>query len=500
MENENKAKQGMVYLIGAGPGDPGLITVKGREILRNCDAVVYDHLAAQELLEETKPGSKRIYVGKQAGCHYKSQKEINSILVELAKKGFRVVRLKGGDPFVFGRGGEEVLALKEAGIPWMIVPGVTSAVAVPECAGIPVTHRALSQSFHVITAHGKEGEDSLDFEQLAALSGTLVFLMGLGRLSFLTQGLINAGKSGNCPAAVIEKGSLPEQRSVRGTLEDLSDRVRQAGLSTPAVIVVGETAGMDLSGIPERIVGITGSDGFCGKLTECFHSCGIKTRRLGGLSLCSLMEKRGEKVYHSLERFTVLTFTSANGVKLFFEGLFDRGMDARKLSHLKIAVVGEGTREALKSFGILADWMPERYTTEDLAWLLAKHCGPEDQVLIPRSAKGSRELNRILDKAGVSYEDVPVYETEGRDFDVSLLEGLDGLVFGSASGVEAFWREMEGWPDPGVLKKLEGILVGAIGPYTVKALEKHGISAISCPSEFTAEKLAEEMREAFCSE
>ena len=186
MENENKAKQGMVYLIGAGPGDPGLITVKGREILRNCDAVVYDHLAAQELLEETKPGSKRIYVGKQAGCHYKSQKEINSILVELAKKGFRVVRLKGGDPFVFGRGGEEVLALKEAGIPWMIVPGVTSAVAVPECAGIPVTHRALSQSFHVITAHGKEGEDSLDFEQLAALPGTLVFLMGLGRLSFLT--------------------------------------------------------------------------------------------------------------------------------------------------------------------------------------------------------------------------------------------------------------------------------------------------------------------------
>lgn len=496
MENENRTKQGMVDLIGAGPGDAGLITVKGMELLKACDAVVYDHLAGQELLEETKPGCKKIYVGKQAGCHYKSQQEINSILVKLARQGLRVVRLKGGDPFVFGRGGEEILALKEAGISWQVVPGVTSAVAVPECAGIPVTHRALSQSFHVITAHGKEGEDCLDFKQLASLSGTLVFLMGLGRLSSLTEGLMEAGKAENCPAAVIEKGSLPGQRTVRGTLKDLAKQVRQAGLSTPAVIVVGETAGMDLSGISSWTVGITGSDGFCGRLTECFRSLGIRTRKLGGLSLTSLVKEQEERLYDSLEDFSVLAFTSANGAKLFFEGLFERKMDGRSLSHLKIAAVGEGTKEALKSFGLLADWVPERYTTEELAWLLAKCCRPEDRVLVPRSADGSRQLNRILDEAGISYEDIPIYKAESRRFDSSLLEGLDGLAFGSASGAEAFWRELEAQSEDSILKKMEGLLVGAIGPYTAAALNHHGIFNLFIPSVFTAEKLAQGMWEA----
>lgn len=493
MKNESREKQGIVYLIGAGPGDPGLITVKGRERLRNCDAVVYDHLASQELLEETKADCQKIYVGKQAGCHYKSQKEINSILVELAAKGLRVARLKGGDPFVFGRGGEEILALKDAGLSWEVVPGVTSAVAVPECAGIPVTHRSLSQSFHVITAHGKEGEDRLDFEQLASLSGTLLFLMGLGRLPFLTHGLLQAGKEGSCPAAVIEKGSLPGQRTVRGTLENISEQVRLAGLSTPAVIVIGETAGMDLSGIPGWTVGITGSEHFCRRLADCFHSLGIGTRQLGGLELRPLTGENWEKVYSSMGSFTVLAFTSANGAELFLKGLLERGMDGRSLAHLKIAAVGEGTKEALKRFGLVADWVPERYTTEDLARLLAERCQPGDRVLIPRSVKGSRQLNRILEGAGVSYEDIPIYEVEGRSFDASLLDGLDGLAFGSASGAEAFWREIEARSDPDALKKLEGILVGAIGPYTSEALSRHGISGVLCPSAFTAEKLAQEM-------
>ena len=228
----------MVYLVGAGPGDPALMTLKGQALLSSCGALVYDHLASRQFLEWVPSACRKIYVGKQAGHHSMKQDEINAVLVELALSGLTVVRLKGGDPFVFGRGGEEIQALEAHGIPYETVPGVTSAIAVPECAGIPVTHRGVSRSFHVITGHTRDGEDCLppEFETYGSLPGTLVFLMGLGQLPAITARLIEGGMAPDTPAAVIENGTLPDQRAVRAPLSGIHAKVLEAGIGTPAIM------------------------------------------------------------------------------------------------------------------------------------------------------------------------------------------------------------------------------------------------------------------------
>ena len=245
-------KKGVVYLIGAGPGDPGLITLKGKEILESCDALVYDHLASKEFLSWVPSRCKTFYVGKQAGCHSMKQDQINELLVQLALEGNKVVRLKGGDSFVFGRGSEEILALKEKEIPWELVPGITSCVSVPELAGIPVTHRNVSRSFHVITGHTLAGGcEQNELKAYAAMEGTLVFLMGFHSLSSITEGLIRGGKSPQTPAALIENGSLLNQRVLRADLETLAAKAKEQGFHTPAIIVVGEAAAFNLQ--PETV-------------------------------------------------------------------------------------------------------------------------------------------------------------------------------------------------------------------------------------------------------
>ena len=235
---------GKVYLEGAGPGDAGLITAKGLEKLKKCDAVVYDRLVTEELLDVLSPDCEKIYVGKEAGKHYKRQEEINRILVECAKKHKNVVRLKGGDPFVFGRGGEEIEALRQYNIPYEVIPGVTSAVAVPECAGIPVTHRGVARSFHVITGHTKNsvGSPEYDYETLGKTEGTLVFLMGLSNLGEIADKLIFAGKPANIPVAVISDGTTACQKVVKGRLKNIVEKVNESNLKSPAIIVIGETA------------------------------------------------------------------------------------------------------------------------------------------------------------------------------------------------------------------------------------------------------------------
>lgn len=244
-------KKGFVYLIGAGPGDPQLITLKGQQLLKTCDAVVYDHLASAAFLSWVPSHCRILYVGKQAGHHSMTQEQINELLIKLAREGLKVVRLKGGDPFVFGRGSEEILALKEQGINWEIIPGITSCVSVPELAGIPVTHRNVSRSFHVITGHtlaGIQSEEAL--APYGACEGTLVFLMGLHNLESIVKGLLKGGKTADTPAAVIEDGSLDSQRIVRGTLKNIYEKTLKAQIKTPAIIVVGETAAFDL--MPEK--------------------------------------------------------------------------------------------------------------------------------------------------------------------------------------------------------------------------------------------------------
>ncbi|MBD5544495.1 MAG: uroporphyrinogen-III C-methyltransferase [Lachnospiraceae bacterium] len=269
-----------VYLVGAGPGDKELITVKGLKLLKECDVVIYDRLASFELLEEVRADCIKVCVGKEPGRHSMSQEEINGLLVEYGQKYDKVVRLKGGDSFVFGRGGEEAEALQKAGLSFELVPGVTSAVAVPECAGIPVTHRGMSQSFHVITGHTKDGEHALteDYHILAGLDGTLVFLMGLGNLKEITERLMAHGKDKTTPAAVIEKGTTSEERMVRGTLENIYGKVSRAGLSSPVVILIGKTAALSYGKYKKcqkKTIGITATTGTADKLRSALEREGF---------------------------------------------------------------------------------------------------------------------------------------------------------------------------------------------------------------------------------
>ncbi|WP_349947160.1 uroporphyrinogen-III C-methyltransferase [Lacrimispora sp. BS-2] len=476
---------GVVYLVGAGPGDPGLITEKGLSRLRICDAVVYDALLSSRLLDEVPDQCRKIHVGKRAGHHSMKQEEINQLLVELAGEGLSVVRLKGGDPFVFGRGGEEIMALSEAGIPYEVVSGVTSAVAALASAGIPVTHRAVSRSFHVMTGHtlSEEGTLPADFNEFARLSGTLVFLMGLGNLSLIVKGLLNQGKSGETPAAVIQNGTLPGERTVRGALRDIEEKVLAAGIKSPAIIVVGEVASLDFSSTLKQPlegcrIGVTGTDSFTDRLRKQLTSFGGTSESILSLLIESCRKSgKMKEAYEKLPSYTWIVFTSANGVREFFHGLLEWGYDFRAVGHVKFAVVGRGTADELLRHGFSADYIPKKYQVQDLAAGLKGLISGEDRLLIPRSSGGSKELNEILDEAGASYDDIVLYDvasagikTENR---AEALKQLDYLTFSSASGVEAFFREA----DEEIKEALAGLKVVCIGDITAKALMEHGRKA-----------------------
>lgn len=520
-----KKKTGFVWLVGAGPGDPGLITKKGIDCLKQCDSVVYDYLSNDQLLDYVKPDCNKIYVGKKAGKHSASQEEINRILVDLSANGDSVVRLKGGDPYVFGRGGEEVLALEKNKIPYEVVPGVTSAVAALSCAGIPVTHRGMSRSFHVMTGHtlvlndqeNRDGSLPEDFPAFAKLSGTLVFLMGLKNLPLIVEGLMAAGKSGSMPAAVIEQGTMPEQRVVRGTLGSIVEEVKKAEIGSPAIIAVGETAGLDFrskellsnqsltakeetvraaSGAKTEVLplagvkfGLTGTENFVGKLTKRLQKSGAVTETICRMKIRSYGKSETvQKELKNLTSYTWLVFTSANGVRIFFEELLESGLDYRSLGHLRLAAVGSGTAEELKKFGFLADFLPETFCTESLAAGLVKKLTGNDRVLIPRSAAGAEILTQILDQAGIEFCDLGLYDVCGEEKDsmtlVKQMKEQDYLVFGSASGVDAVFGCVEA-----ELLKGGGQKIACIGRFTAERLEHYGFRAAAVAETYDIEGL-----------
>ncbi len=490
-ELKGNRQPGSVILAGAGPGDPGLITVKSLEALRTCDAVVYDSLASQELLKEVPLGCEKIYVGKRAGHHSMKQEEINRLLAEQAGLGRKVVRLKGGDPFVFGRGGEEVAELQKEGIPFEVIPGVTSAVAALASAGIPITHRGMSRSFHVMTGHTRENGVPEDLEQFGRLSGTLVFLMGLNHLEEICDCLIRQGREKNTPAAVIQSGTLPDQKTVRGTLGDIKEKCREAGIGSPAIIVVGEVAGLHMESTLKQPlwdvrIGITGTPAFTAKLEAALKEQGAWAEKIAVLDVVSYADTASvQECMDNLSGYTWAAFTSANGVRIFLKALLDSGRDYRSLGHLKLAAVGKGTDRELRVHGLRADYIPEKYCTEDLARGLSGILGPNDKILIPRAVRGSRELTDILSQSGLLYDDVPLYDVkslglQGEDLK-NQLKGLHYLTFASASGVESF---LENLPeqDRDVLKD---ITLVSIGYATAKALEEAGY-----PSDLTAEEFS----------
>lgn len=486
-ELKGRKSLGSVILAGAGPGDPGLITVKAMEALRVCDAVVYDSLASQEFLKEVSPDCEKIYVGKRAGHHSMKQEEINRLLVRQAALGRKVVRLKGGDPFVFGRGGEEIMELQKEGITFEVIPGVTSAIAALASAGIPITHRGISRSFHVMTGHTRENGVPEDLEHFGRLPGTLVFLMGLNHLDEICNRLISQGRKKNTPAAVIQSGTLPDQRTVRGTLGDITEKCREAGIGSPAVIVVGEVAGLHMESTRKRPLqdvrtGITGTPAFTAKLETALKEQGALVEKIAVLDVVSQADTAPvRECINNLPGYTWIAFTSANGVRIFLKALLDSGRDYRSLGHLKLAAVGKGTDRELRVHGLRADYIPEKYCTEDLARGLSEILGPDDKILIPRAVRGSRDLTDILSRSGIRYDDVPLYDVkgvglQGRELKHQL-KGLHYLTFASASGVESFFENLPE-TDRDVLGE---ITLVSIGCATAKALEEAGY-----PSDLTA--------------
>ncbi len=448
-------KTGKVWLVGAGPSDAGLMTLRGREVLGRAGVVVYDRLLGAGVLAMIPPGAQKIDVGKSPDRHPVPQEEINRILVREALAGNRVVRLKGGDPFLFGRGGEELEALRENGIPYEVVPGVTSAIAAPAYAGIPVTHREYSSSLHVFTGHSSEGKEaSLDYAVLAKLRGTLVFLMGVASAGRICDGLLRAGMPGDTPAAVIENGTAARQRTVCATLDSLAGKIAEQEVRSPAVIVIGQVASLAdrLSWVSNRPlhgkrVVVTRPLGQSEEFCEKIRSLGGEAVAFPCIETVPFEEDKMAETIRRLNGFTWITFSSASGVDVFFEALRRAGRDTRALGPFKLAAVGAATAKRLGMHGILPDLVPPKFDGLHLGKALARGAGPGDNVLIIRARDGSRALEEQMERTGIPFEAIPAYETHSAALEEtgfpeirkSIGDGAFDLVaFTSASTVRGF--------------------------------------------------------------
>lgn len=461
---------GSVALVGAGCGRADLITLRGWKLLRQCQAVVYDDLIDPALVDAAPESARRIYVGKRSGAHSAPQSEINRTLIDLARSGLRVVRLKGGDPYLFGRGGEEMEALGAAGIPCIEVPGIPSAIGIPAEAGIPVTHRGISRGLHIVTAHTADSPDGLPagLGALASLQGTLVFLMGLKQLPAIAEQLMAAGKAGDTPAAVISGGNSPHPAVVRAPLAELARAAQE--VRAPAVILVGEVAAMDLAGslpLAGVRVGITGTAQVAEKQRAALAALGAQT---AWVCRCAVRSRPRPDWSALLEGGGWLVFTSPNGVELFFEQLKESGLSFDGLRSWRCAVIGPATGGALKRRGGEVCLCPSVYTSEALAAALAEAAAPGERAVLPRSSIGSPALPRVLREAGLTVRDIPLYDIEVEDGSgPETLPPLDYLTFSSTSGVEGFFRTYGGVG--------AGVKCVCIGAVTARALAQHAPNA-----------------------
>lgn len=479
---------GKVYLVGAGPGDPELITVKGLRLLREADVVLHDRLLNEELLRDLK--AEIIDVGKAPGRHKLSQEEINELLIKKAREGKIVVRLKGGDPYLFGRGGEEALALREAGIMFEVVPGVTSAIAAPALAGIPVTHRGISTAFTVVTGHEEPGKDKeLDWHALARLGGTLVILMGVGRIRENTTMLMDGGLSPQTPAAVIERGSWPDQRCVRGTLGDIAERASSLGVKPPAVLVVGDVVNLERH-LGRRRIAILRAEGQLEVSARLAERYGFIPVAVPSIFLRPL--ELPHDIKEKIERAECVVFTSSNGVEIISmrSDLLDL------IRNKRVAAIGPKTAQALSEKGVNVDVIPEEYSSAGLVDVLRNF----RKVLLLRSAQGSPALLQGLRSFGIETEDVPVYEVKGSEDSrlddlIRRAELIDVFTFTSGSTVRSLMRRAEelGMEDH-LRKALDSALVVAIGPPTADVLRGLGVRVDIIPERYTFEGMLEAAR------
>jgi len=446
---------GRVYLVGAGPGDPGLLTLRGREALALADVVVYDALLSPRLLDHAPPAAERVYVGKRAAQHTLSQDDINALLVERARAGRTVVRLKGGDPYVFGRGGEEALALAEAGIPFEVVPGVTAGVAAAAYAGIPVTHRDLASGVALVTGHEAQDkpDSALDWQALARWPGTLVFYMGVRNLPTIAENLVAHGRSPDTPAAAIHWGTTPRQRTVTGSLATLPGLVLRAELKAPAIIVVGAVVALrdrlawfEQRPLLGRRIVVTRARAQASDLVAQLDALGAETIEAPAIHIEPPEDPADiERAAREAASFDWIVFTSVNGVDAYFAALAGAGLDARALAGVGVATIGPATTERLGRFGIRSDLQPETYTGAAVAEALAAGADLRGRrVLLPRADIAPKELADALRSHGAVVSDIVAYrtvlDTASADAVTDALGAgqVDWLTFTSSSTVRNF--------------------------------------------------------------
>ncbi len=497
-------KKGTVYLVGAGPGDPDLITVKAVECLKQADIVIYDFLAAPKLLRYVREGAETIYVGKKGGDHTLAQDKINELIVKKAQEGHTVVRLKGGDPFIFGRGGEEAEELVQAGVSFEIVPGVTSAVAAPAYAGIPLTHRRYNTSVAFITGHEDptKEQSTIDWSKLATGVGTLVFLMGVKNLSYIAENLVAAGRDPKTPVALVRWGTTPQQITVQGTLNTIVAEVQAAGLKPPAIIIVGEVIELreTLNWFEKRpLLGknvvVTRARAQASDLVDRLTSLGAECLECPTIKVVPPDDwSHLDAAINNLETYDWLIFTSVNGVSFFFERLYVKGLDVRALKNVRIAAIGPATAKRLGDFGLKSDIVPKTYQAESVVEAFEAEDMEEKRVLLPRAKEARPILPVELVKMGAVVNEIPVYKTEQASENVDeLIERLeqgsiDIVTFTSSSTVKNFKALL---PADRFESLIKGVTVASIGPITTDTAKELGFKVDITAKDFTIPGLCE---------
>jgi len=508
----DEQKRGKAYLVGAGPGDAGLLTIKGMKLLSQADVVIYDRLASPRILSYAPRNAEFIYVGKTAGRHAVSQDEINHLIVSKAQENKMVVRLKGGDPFIFGRGGEEAQVLAQAGIPFEIVPGVSSSIAAPAYAGIPLTHRAHAACVTLITGHRKFGVDEIDvnWEGLAKSNGTLVFLMGMTNLPNIVSQLTQHGLSAQTPAAVVQWGTTARQKTVTGVLSDIVQRVKDAGLTSPAVIVVGTVVGLretiqwfEKRPLFGRRILVTRSREQASELVELLEEKGAECIELPAISVVPVQDvqttERIVSAFCGESKVQWVVFTSVNAVRCFFELCFANGLDMRAFGGVRFAVIGSGTANALSAYHLKPDLIPTTFDAEGLVEAF-KALGVQNQhILIPKAEKTRDVLVNGLKALGARVEPVTVYENVMPDLAEDVLEALsqkvDVVTFTSSSTVKNLSALLPSHVKERLISHTKAACIGPVTGQTARAM---GFDVAIQPDTATISALVKAIEEFFC--
>ncbi|MBN2284767.1 MAG: uroporphyrinogen-III C-methyltransferase [Deltaproteobacteria bacterium] len=495
--------KGCLFIIGAGPGDPGLITVKGLECLKRADVVVYDYLVGEALLRHVRKDARLIYVGKKGGHHTVSQDELNRILVREASTGAVVARLKGGDPFIFGRGGEEAEVLAGAGIPFEVIPGVTSAIAVPAYAGIPLTHREFTSTVAFVTGHEdpEKSESRIDWDKLATIE-TLVFLMGVKNLSQIADNLMWRGRDPETPAALVRWGTTPDQETLVGTLGNIARRADAAGMTPPAILVVGEVVGLrdrlnwfETKPLFGKGVLITRPEEQSGELVELLSRAGARVISFPTIGIVppENYDALDRSIEH-IEEYQWIIFTSANGVRSFLLRLMEKGGDVRDLKGIRFCAIGPATARMLEERGISVDAVPGEYLSEGVVEVLKTYDMKGTRVLLPRAERARDVIPEGLAGMGATVDVVTAYRTVSSGRDGAELAGLleegriDVITFTSPSTVKHFMEIL------GNVSVLPGSTrIACIGPVTKSAAEKAGLTVDIMQGPYVIEGLVEAM-------